>query len=232
MRSSLEKVVLCGESHCFHPVSLQSVRLPAPRKQQLIIWLVCFASVTDTRIPHSIAYHIADIYIVELERSLPLPSADPTTPSERTVPLAALLQPFLTTLARAPSKPMFERIVDNIFTPLIEELLAPSSSPAVAATPTTGAGVWAKKRKVVVKTEEEKEYPRIALQSRLTILPVGEATGEDDEDADELQMPENAQGLGRNVLNSIFKEGGKSTTGEVNRRRLYTLFRTFNEMLL
>lgn len=82
-------------------------------------------SVLDSRIPHSLCYHLADIYIDELENSIsnPLVSSTSTTP----IPLAALLQPFFQTLAIAPSTTMFQRVVENVFDPLFDCTLIPTA---------------------------------------------------------------------------------------------------------
>lgn len=142
----------------------------------------------------------------ELERSLaPLPLDDAPAPIP-CVPLAALLSPFITTLAISPTKTLFERVVDNVFKPLVEELIEVGGADLPSKS---------KKRRVAVPASE-REYPRIAANAMVTI----------DAGDDPLEGRPATQ-LGQSVLLSIFREGGKGTTNEVNRRRMYTLYRGY-----
>lgn len=79
-------------------------------------------SVTDSRIPAGLAYHIADIYLAELERAFPAPES-------RTLPLNLVLQPLYTTLAIAPSKTIFARFTDNAIAPLLDDALPAPEEP-------------------------------------------------------------------------------------------------------
>ena len=60
------------------------------------------------------AYHLADIYLEELDKSL----ADPPVPSPLPVPLKTILQPFFALAARTPTKAMYQRMESALFEPL------------------------------------------------------------------------------------------------------------------
>lgn len=187
--------------------------------------------VLDTKIPHSIAYHLSDIYVEELERSLPLLNS-PLTPT-RCVPLAALLTPFITTLALAPSKPLFERVVDNVFKPLTDELLVVGLQNDDAVEHDDEERKSKKQKKVRSIAVEDLEYPRIAAYGFIVTPVVMIKEGEEIEPQEEEEEEEVVIGrsevsnLIHHLLRTLFKEGGKSTTGDVNRRRIYTLYRGF-----
>jgi len=68
------------------------------------------------RVPTSLSYHIADIYVEELDKSLgsisdPLPA-----------PLGTLFDPFFVLAARAPTSVTYKRIQSAVFEPLISTL--------------------------------------------------------------------------------------------------------------
>lgn len=70
----------------------------------------------DIRVPSSLAYHLADIYLEELDKALgdsenPLPA-----------PLSTLLSPFFVLAARTPSNITFQRIQSALLDPLFASL--------------------------------------------------------------------------------------------------------------
>jgi ribosomal RNA-processing protein 1 len=158
-------------------------------------------SVLDSRIPASLAYHLADIYVTELERTFPITDSDNPNSTTRTLPLHLVLQPFLTTLALSPSSTLFNRITENVITPLLDDALPPREEPK-------------KKRRKVVSEIVKPEYPGILGNAV-------EGKGEDEEGGKER--------VGKSVLRAVFEEGGKAETNEVNRRRLYTICREREE---
>ena len=78
-----------------------------------------YGSLQDTKTPTSIAYHIFDIYLEELEQSLAL---DQNSYEEvvSPVPLIALLQPFLDVLSVTNNKSHFQRVITNIIDPIVD----------------------------------------------------------------------------------------------------------------
>ncbi|GAA5888524.1 hypothetical protein JCM5296_001056 [Sporobolomyces johnsonii] len=151
--------------------------------------------VTDSKIPHSLAYHLADIFLDELERLCTATvSAESDSPS-RTVPLNLLLTPFYTTLAAAPSLTLFTRFTDNVFSPLLDASLPPKPEPKA-------------KRRKGASVPSRPEYPGIL---QLALEGQGAEKGQEGE------------AIGKKVLKRLFVEGGKAETGDVNRRRIYQI---------
>ena len=72
----------------------------------------------DTRVPTSLAYHLADIYLEELDKALG--SYEESSPPP--APLSTLLDPFLALAARAPTKTTYERIQSALLEPLFTAL--------------------------------------------------------------------------------------------------------------
>lgn len=89
----------------------------------------------DPNVPDSLTYHLADVYLAELEKALELFSeaqqAHDDDEEEQEddesdlplVPTIALLQPFIDALATAKSKQMYQRIWSTVFEPLLDDTL-------------------------------------------------------------------------------------------------------------
>lgn len=152
-------------------------------------------SVNDAKIPHSLCYHLGDIFVDEVERlASSTHSASSSSPS-RTLPLNSLLSPFIHTLAITPSNTIFTRLTENIFTPLLDASLPPSPLPP-------------HKRRRGVAPPVRPEYPGI--------LALAKEGGEKEEGSEE-----RGEEIGKAVLRRLFEEGGKVDTSETNRRRIY-----------
>ena len=75
----------------------------------------------------SLKYHLADIYLEELNKVLTWDSeADGESPPR--APLDTLIAPFLTLLARTPSNHTFDRVMSTVLEPLIQSLAAVGSA--------------------------------------------------------------------------------------------------------
>ena len=84
-----------------------------------------FLSPFDNRVPTSLSLHLADIYLVELDKAI----ASSDSPSNyRPAPLLSLLHPFLDLASRTTSNVIYQRIFDEVFNPLHLALKPPRSS--------------------------------------------------------------------------------------------------------
>ena len=153
-------------------------------------------SILDSKIPHSIAYHLADIYVDELERSLPATPAS----AVRCVPLIPLLQPFFKTITISSSTPMWTRITENLFIPLFDYSVPPPPQPKT-------------KRRKIESQLEITPYPRIFEVSEVE----GMKGNEDFETGKRM--------CGEGILSELFKQASIPETNEVNRRKMYKLWR-------
>ncbi|KII93163.1 hypothetical protein PLICRDRAFT_87582 [Plicaturopsis crispa FD-325 SS-3] len=77
----------------------------------------------DIRVPAGLPYHLADIYLEELDKIM----ANPTSPSSQPAPLATILAPFLTLAARTPTSTTYKHIQSALFDSLFDALKPPPS---------------------------------------------------------------------------------------------------------
>ena len=84
---------------------------------QLNQYVPVFSS-EDTRVPSSLTYHLADIYLEELNKAL----ANPPSPSPLPAPLSTLLSPYFTLAARTLSNITYQRIQSALIDPLFISL--------------------------------------------------------------------------------------------------------------
>ncbi len=84
------------------------------------------SSPDDSQVPLSLKYHLADIYLEELDKVLTWDS-EAGEPCPPPVPIDTLVSPFLTLLARTPSSHTFERVMSAVLDPLIQSLTPPGS---------------------------------------------------------------------------------------------------------
>lgn len=80
----------------------------------------------DSRVPLSLKYHLADIYLEELDKVLTWDS-EAGEPCPPPVPIDTLISPFLTLLAQTSSGHTFERVMSAVLEPLIQSLTPPGS---------------------------------------------------------------------------------------------------------
>ncbi|KAG8703734.1 hypothetical protein FRC08_002661 [Ceratobasidium sp. 394] len=78
----------------------------------------------DKTVPASLSYHLADIYLEELDKVLETIDSQPTTP------LTTLIEPFVNLAARTPNKITYERMQTALITPLLNALAARSTLPS------------------------------------------------------------------------------------------------------
>ncbi|KAF8913119.1 ribosomal RNA processing protein [Gymnopilus junonius] len=76
---------------------------------------------SDIRVPSSLSYHIADIYIAELDKALGSASNTPAAP------LATLLDPFILLAARTHTSVTYKRIQSALVDPLFNAFVSESS---------------------------------------------------------------------------------------------------------
>ncbi|KAI9512493.1 Nop52-domain-containing protein [Russula earlei] len=81
----------------------------------------------DNRVPPSLKYHLADVYLEELEKVLAWDS-EATDERPPRAPLDAVIAPFLTVLARTSSNHTFERVMSAVLEPLIQSLASPGAA--------------------------------------------------------------------------------------------------------
>lgn len=79
-------------------------------------------SPSDIRVPASLSYHIADIYVEELDKALG------SVPSPSPAPLSNILNPFFILASRTPTATTYKRIQSALLDPLLSALAPESGS--------------------------------------------------------------------------------------------------------
>lgn len=111
-------------------------------------------SLQDSRTPISVAYHILDIYLTELERSLSNLSEDEEAElAKQPVPLIKLLVPLIEILAAVNNKDHFKRIISNVFEPLMDMISEDGDQPS-------------SKRRRLGAEEEEEDNSEVLLRNQ------------------------------------------------------------------
>lgn len=149
----------------------------------------------------SLKYHLADIYLEELDKVL---AWDSEAGDERPprVPIDTLIAPFLTLLARTPSNHAFDRVTSAVLEPLVQSL-APASSPEPPS----------KKRRRLLGTERSFVADNACTSSPPTTTAVAAAdTGK--------------SALHQALLKQVFSVASERDTRDSNRRRLYKFWKS------
>ncbi|WRT69712.1 uncharacterized protein IL334_006702 [Kwoniella shivajii] len=152
----------------------------------------------DRKVPTSIATHLSDIYLDELNKALALPEVD----SQPACPLVAVLEPHITLLTRTTTSTVHTRLMASIFTPLLESLTLASPSLALER----DAERPPKRTK-----KDEPMYAHIVMHS---------CTGQEGR-----VERSSASALRRGLLKRMFEAAADGKTGESNRRKVYTVWR-------
>ncbi|GAV98853.1 Nop52-domain-containing protein [Lentinula edodes] len=95
----------------------------------------------DGRVPVGLVYHIADVYLEELEKALRSSTRDTIKP----VPLALILSPFFNLAAQTPLGTIYQHLQSSLFDPL---LLSCSSSKVTSEDENDGETRARKRRRV------------------------------------------------------------------------------------
>lgn len=146
----------------------------------------------NVQVPDSITYHICDLFMDELESV--------AVAEEGTIPIHALLVPFLELAATSESKRIYERVMSRVVLPFLE------------ATKEKAAG-------------HESAFP-VLLEHVVDVRAGADADEEEEEEEDE--GVDGAQAaivrLRRRVLKSAFAIASGSDTYAPSRRKLYALW--------
>ncbi|KAK7064087.1 rRNA processing protein [Favolaschia claudopus] len=157
---------------------------------------------TDIRVPASLAYHLADIYLQELDKTLAsssLSDAEPSLPA----PLSPLLNPFFILAARTPTATTYKRIQAEVFEPLFSALsLPPESQPPP------------QKRIRLDPSATQEQY--LALVSNACFDRPSAGTVE-------------REILRKKLLRRFFDIASEPETKDSNRRKMYALFKESSE---
>ena len=159
-----------------------------------------FCSVEDPKIPSELAYHIADIYLEELNRAIASKSDAEPVPA----PLCVLSKPIFSQLARTPNTTTFKRMQTAFLEPLVHAL----SEKATSDDEDEGDGQPSQKR------------PRLDTYDDLVAHACVDAI-------DEGIVTKSS--LRRAILKRIFSLASEESTRDANRRKLYAFVKNYDD---
>ncbi|KAG8763949.1 hypothetical protein FRC11_008276 [Ceratobasidium sp. 423] len=152
----------------------------------------------DRKVAASLSYHLADIYLEELDKALD------TNDNDRETPLVTLLKPFIHLSARTSNKITYGRMQTALFTPLLDALVTHTTTPSADVT-----NSQRRKRKRSSET-----YPNL-IES--VCKPKAQAEG--------TPSATNPQDVAKEVLKVVFEAAGHTDTKDANRRKMYALWK-------
>ncbi|KAL4252472.1 RRP1 family protein [Abortiporus biennis] len=152
----------------------------------------------DARLPPSLIYHIADIYLEELDKAL----GNPPTESPLPAPLTALLSPFFTLAARTTNNITFQRIQSSVLDPLFVAFGSPDED------------------------EEDEDEPRSRKRPRLSVVTydnlVSNSCSTDPKREGALETGQ----LRKILLRRMFDIASEQDSRDSNRRKLYAIWKS------
>jgi ribosomal RNA-processing protein 1 len=153
----------------------------------------------DPRTPASLTFHLAEIYLPELDKTL-----SNITSESHPVPILILLDPFLHILGRTTSKHKYKHVQDAVFQPMFDSL---------SSTPTSGS-------------EEEDDNPRPPKRSRLdsggSLMHLRLYSTVNIH----MASPAEPEKLRQVLSKRVFEVASSEDTRDVNRKRLYAFLKT------
>lgn len=156
---------------------------------------------TDIRVPTSLAYHLSDIFIEELEKALvSVPEPEAILPA----PLSTLLTPFFLLAARTPISTTYQRVQSEVFTPLFSALSSPQ--PPEDQPPA--------QKRMRLDPEVQQQYPILASNACFDTPSEGKIEGAI---------------LRKKLLRRIFEIASEPDTRDSSRRKMYALFKENTE---
>jgi len=153
-------------------------------------------SPSDIRVPTGLAYHLADIYLEELDKALS--NSLNATPSPLPAPLYTLLKPFLILAAQTSTSITHKRIKSAVFDPLFLAL-----SPPMQDQP--------RSQKCIRLDSDTDAYPHL----------VSNACYEDPNAEGKMA----GALLRKMLLRSLFEIASQPETRDSNRRKMYALWK-------
>lgn len=167
----------------------------------------------DVKVPDGITYHLADVFLEELDRALVTRAETGNDTGLGPVPVLRLLQPFIGTMATCHSPLVYDRISHGVLDPFLQDCLTLQEEEQKKKRKTKSTGTGSSKRR-----------------KRETVESVREASSDEDDEESGCQFPALMQQAGKTgstlrseSFQAIFQAASRSDSIEARRRRLYRL---------
>ncbi|KAH7338919.1 Nop52-domain-containing protein [Rhizoctonia solani] len=156
----------------------------------------------DKTVPASLSYHLADIYLEELDKALD--TSDNNTAQDCKAPLITLINPFIYLASRTSNKITYGRIQTTLLTPLLDTLIARTTTSSADAT----------------DSQQRKRKRSSEIYSNLI-----ESVCKPGTQVEGTAPTTNPQDVAREVLKAIFDVAGQADTKDANRKKMYALWK-------
>ncbi|KAG6837685.1 hypothetical protein H0H93_004961 [Arthromyces matolae] len=157
----------------------------------------------DIKVPTSLAYHLADVYLEELDKVCATSMSASSHPSP--APLHSLLTPFMLLAAQTPLNLTYKRIKSSLLDPLFSALSVTSHNEEHPS----------KRARLENVPEEDNAYPSL----------VTNACFENSSAEGRIDGPI----LGQKLLKSVFQLASQPSTRDANRRKMYALWKDYGD---
>lgn len=182
----------------------------------------------DVKVPDGITYHLADIYVEELDKAVEVASQAEDYPF-MSVPALRLLQPFITTMAICHSPLVFDRISKAVIHPFLEDCLTLQEAEEKGDNPSNN------KRKANSQKRNRKRRKDEGADAK-------EASSDEGDDESEKtdgcqyaylmdQMGATGKAMTKAIFDAIFQAASAKNSIEARRRRMYKLCKDEEERL-
>jgi ribosomal RNA-processing protein 1 len=178
----------------------------------------------DVKVPDGITYHLADVYVEELDRALETAIGEENRTTEP-VPALALLQPFISTMATCHSQLVFDRISKAVILPFLEDCL-------------TLQEAQQKEKESKKRKAESQKGTKKRRKGEEAEAEENKSDAEDGQDTDGCeyaflmdQMMIPGKEIRKETFDAIFQAASAKDSIEARRRRLYKLCKEEEERL-
>lgn len=167
----------------------------------------CPLCADDPKVPSSLAYHLSDIWLEELEKAMK--TMEPSPPP---APLGVLLEPFISLAALTNNARTQERVANSVFKSLFSAIKTAAKAPAPED---VGGERRAKRMRLdeAAKAALSPKFPTMIANARIS--------GAAEEDDAPLKLGD----LRKGAIALIFERASKEDTRDSNRRKLYALWK-------
>lgn len=169
----------------------------------------------DVKVPDGITYHLADVYLEELERAASTVDEEEDGAPSESLPLLVLLQPFITTMAACHSPLVYDRITNEVIGPIMKDCLAfqeqeeeKTRSEKKRKATSQKAGSKRRKADQHLSEEETSDEDEVSSCQFANVLQQSGKSGAE---------------LRRDIFEAIFQIASRSDSLDARRRRLYKM---------
>lgn len=188
----------------------------------------------DIKVPDGITYHLADIYIDELEKAVQTTQDGEEEDQAESVPALRLLQPFIDTMSTCHSSLVYDRIYDAVLRPFLEDCLLKTIEAGSDA-----EDVGQKRKTTTAEIASKRQRREEDLDGVSANEEEEEEEGEEEGEIESAcqypgiisHLESSARTIRKEIFGAMFLSASRADSLEARRRRMYRLCRDEEERL-